>query len=252
MEVMAFYNKEDLQDIHKGLHAITSEKGDLYSAWFSIKLQSEAQDYAYNGFLGRMKALSHCIERIFHHCPPEIETIKSDELDDTTIFMQSFIFNVFGAIDNLAHVINFEKNLNLKKYDIGLTKKFKKFRGNVSQDFQDKLHELDKSGWFDYCENFRHALAHRIPLYIPPYIVTPDKVASHQEAEQKWHTALSNCEPVKAELFEKEMQKLGVFQPFITHGFNEEHKKMCFHSQVIADWRTLLELSKLTLAELTF
>lgn len=112
------------------------------------------------------------------------------------------------------------------------------------------MNEFDKSGWFDYCENFRHALAHRIPLYIPPYIVTPDNADSHKEIQDKWYKAISSGELVEANSFEKEMQDLGVFRPFIIHSFSEDHKQMCFHSQVIADWRTLLELSELTLSEI--
>lgn len=46
-----------------------------------------------------------------------------------------------------------------------------------------------------------------------------------------------------------EMKKLGVFQPLITHSFKEDHKQMFFHSQIIADWRTILEISSLTIEE---
>ena len=42
--------------------------------------------------------------------------------------------------------------------------------------------------WFDHIIDFRDALVHRIPLYIPPYIVSQDNDAKYQALEDQKHT----------------------------------------------------------------
>src|SRR3546814_11603884 len=54
----------------------------------------------------------------------------------------------------------------LNRNDIGLRPKSKKVRASLPQELQDYLSGHDE--WFRYLENYRDALAHRVPLYIPP------------------------------------------------------------------------------------
>ena len=63
------------------------------------------------------------------------------------------------------------------------------YRESFSAEFQAYLQELD--AWFGQLENFRHALAHRIPLYIPPYIIDPKNEQAYRELEAGMNAALA-------------------------------------------------------------
>ena len=47
-----------------------------------------------------------------------------------------------------------------------------------------------------------------------------------------------------------EQEKLAVFNPIMTHSFEEEAKIVVFHAQLIADFNTIEELGRKMLEEL--
>ena len=139
----------------------------------------------------RLKVLARCISNVFTEFTPERTELPSrDELSDATINVQSFVFNVFGAIDNLAWVWMHDY-IGQKRADgtpipdghIGLGAKNANVRATLSKEFQDYLTTLDE--WFDQLADLRHALAHRIPLYIPPYVIEQKDHAAYMEFEIK-------------------------------------------------------------------
>jgi hypothetical protein len=79
------------------------------------------QQYAAQGFLRRFNTMQHSIERIFEILPPEQDKRPSDAiLYDATVFIQSFVTNTFGTLDNLAWIWVSEKPLKLSRNKIGL------------------------------------------------------------------------------------------------------------------------------------
>ncbi len=94
--------------------------------------------------------------------------------------------NVFGALDNLAWIWVSEKPLKVARRQIGLGPKCEFVRASFSDEMRDYLTGL--GDWFDHIIDFRDALAHRIPLYIPPYIVSQDNDAKYQALEDQKHT----------------------------------------------------------------
>src|SRR5579862_8803813 len=86
-----------------------------------------AREHAHYGFCRRTKTLVRCIQNTFELIPPEQkEPPQSDTLNDTEINLQAFLFNEFGALDNLAWIIASEKGLKrsngkpLNRLDVGL------------------------------------------------------------------------------------------------------------------------------------
>lgn len=75
---------------------------------------------------------------------------------------------MYGCVDNLAWVWVYENGLNgkIRRNSVGLRAKHKEVRSTLSVGFQDYLVKLDP--WLDYIIEYRDALAHRIPLYVPP------------------------------------------------------------------------------------
>jgi hypothetical protein len=69
-----------------------------------------AKEFATQGYPRRLKVMVRCMDNVFTTIPPDRETLPSrDELSDATLNIQSFVFNVFGSIDNLAWIWVSEK-----------------------------------------------------------------------------------------------------------------------------------------------
>ncbi|MGB6176678.1 MAG: hypothetical protein WBF43_10170 [Methylocella sp.] len=216
---------------------------------------SRAKEYATNGFLRRLQTLVRCIDTVFKILPPDLAELPThDELLDATINIQAFVFNVFGSIDNLAWIWVWEKGLTnddgspISPLLVGLGKKNKLVRDSFSPEFQECLSKLDK--WFDNLDNFRHALAHRIPLYIPPYVVPNGKVAAYQQLIARMTEALNRLDFEEHERLSAEQMTLARFIPCVTHSFEEKVTPVFFHGQMLADFKTIEVLAQKILAEL--
>ena len=98
----------------------------------------------------------------------------ADELSDATINIQGFVFNTYGAVDNLAWIWLSEKGQKrrdgtpIPDKHVGLGHDNKSVRQTLSADFQAYLTGVDE--WLKFLASLRHALAHRIPLWTWPRI----------------------------------------------------------------------------------
>ena len=66
----------------------------------------------------------------------------------------------------------------------------------------------------------RHALAHRIPLYIPPYVIQHADVAAYDELAKKMNEAIMALDFAAYDNISAEQLKLGRFQPWISQSFS--------------------------------
>jgi hypothetical protein len=211
----------------------------------------KSQEFLLHGFTRRLKTLKRCIENIYTLCPPSSETNRMDGcIKDIEINLQSFIFNTFGCLDNLAWVWVSEINLKGKdgekidKNQVGLMSRYKQVRRSFSKEMQIYLKSVKINNWCQYLINFRDSLAHRIPLYVPPYCL------SYEEDEKQLSLNKEILEANKtmnynhrATLIE-EQNKLGTFIPIMTHSFSENSNHICFHSQILSDWNTIIEIAE--------
>ena len=170
---------------------------------------------------------------------------------DATMFLQAFVINVYGAIDNLAWIWTYEKPvLNtqgnaLPNAWVGFKRKHTHLRQSVSDETRAVLEGAD--AWFDFLEVFRDALAHRIPLYIPPFTMTEEAIrecnAFHAEVmAEGW--SLENHNRVMART-----REMGRFEPLMAHSVLARDRVL-FHPQMINDLSTVITLAELVLSEL--
>src|SRR3546814_10916617 len=109
-----------------------------------------------------------------------------------TLFPYTTLFR--SAIDNLAHIwcaempVTSPSGQPLNRNDIGLRPKSKKVRASLPQELQDYLSGHEE--WFRYLENYRDALAHREPFYIPPRGLGPAEQEEHNRIASEWNDAL--------------------------------------------------------------
>jgi hypothetical protein len=112
----------------------------------------------------------------------------ADETEDAAIQVQAFIVNVYGCLDNLAWVWVKERNVtqpngaDLPPGWMGLRKSNTTVRKSLGEGLRQCLESL--SGWFEYLEGYRDALAHQIPLYMPPYSIAPDDGSRYADLQE--------------------------------------------------------------------
>ena len=139
-----------------------------------------------------------------------------------------------------------EKKLTTEKGEpipagkVGLGKKCKLVRRSLPAEVRKHLKLLDP--WFDSLENFRHALAHRIPLYIPPYMVAEKDFAAYQLLEaQKAKTRGRGNERKYAQL-DARQKALTRYQPEMVHSATDGSKRIVFHPRLLSDFTTICEI----------
>lgn len=166
-----------------------------------------------------------------------------------TISLQSFVFNVFGCLDDLAWVWAVEKDLRsedghpLRPKDIGFNTR--SVRRSLPEDIRNYLDTLCE--WFGYLDDYRHSLAHRIPLYVPPYTAKPE---DHHRLEKQKNEAIERRDFTEYERLDAEQEELGKFLPIMMHSYGEGARPVWFHSQMLADWDTVAEIAKKVLDRL--
>jgi hypothetical protein len=103
---MSVFSPADLRALSDSYASLQSRLDALAEAYafFPYKTQ-DGKRYATHGFSRRFNTMHHCVERVFEIIPPEQEDKPSDAiLYDATVFIQSFVMNSFGALDNLAWI----------------------------------------------------------------------------------------------------------------------------------------------------
>lgn len=251
-----YFSQDALKMLAEGYSAIDIKLNRLIASYGALDLKNaRAREFARQGFPRRLKVMVRCIKNVFTLIPPEREALPSaDELADATINIQGFVFNTYASIDNLAWIWMFEKGQ--KRHDgtpipdnyVGLGPNNESVRGTLSPEFQAHLSGLDD--WLKFLAGLRHALAHRIPLYIPPYVIQNADAAAYNGLAAKLAAAVKKKDFVAYDALSSERLKLGRFQPWISQSYAEGAKPVVFHPQMLSDFNTVDELGQKMLAEL--
>lgn len=200
----------------------------------------------------RFGTLRRCIENTFSLIPPETEEIPNRQvLHDAQINVQAFFANVYGSLDNLAWVWVYEGGLEgtIQRNRVGLRVQNTELRSTLSEAFQNYLASRDE--WMEHVIEYRDALAHRIPLYIPPGGVPTRNVDAYNDLTRRMHEALYVLrDPSEWERLSAQQDELLIFQPMITHSITETTARFPFHAQMIADFLTVEEFGYKMLDEL--
>ena len=204
-------------------------------------------EYALHGFMRRLGTLRRCAQNVYSLYTPERTDVPSQESRaDLVINLQAFVFNVFGCFDNLAWIwvkaegVKTPKGKPLPANAVGLRKEA--VLASYPVEFRDYLAGL--SHWFEALEDYRHALAHRIPLYVPPFTITPEQLESFNHLEAGKLDALRARDLAGYHSLDAEQEALGTFLPVMTHSPAETRGHIYFHAQVLADWNTVVEVAE--------
>jgi hypothetical protein len=250
-----FYAPHQLAELQEGYWTVNRAYERLLAEYLSLRLSNDAAyEFTRHGFVRRLGTLKRCIENVYSIYPPErFDKPPRDECLDLAINLHSFIFNIFGAIDNLAWIWVKEKLITdrgrpLRDQQVGLRSGHAIVRESFSTEFQQYL--MSRDNWFQHLEAFRHALAHRIPLYVIPYTLHPDKLEAHNDLEDRKEKAYKQHDFLSYDQLDAEQEALGKFTPYITHSVGENAPFVPFHVQMLADWNTVVEMANEFLKEI--
>jgi hypothetical protein len=252
-----FFSEAALKSLADDLSALDGKLNKLVEGYVGLKLSKpRAQEFASQGFPRRLKTMARCIKNVFALIPPARQELPtSDALSDATINVQGFVFNTYGAVDNLAWIWVSEKGQTrgdgtpIPDSHVGLGPDNTSVRQTFSAEFQAYLAGLDD--WMKFLAKLRHALAHRIPLYIPPYVIRDADVAAYHELAGKMNDAIKAQDLSAYDALSAERLSLGRFQPWISQSFAEGAKPVVFHPQMLSDFKTIEELGRKMLEELS-
>jgi hypothetical protein len=249
-----FYSEKQLAELDEHRGKLVSQYANLILRFHSRTYRTElGREYAFHGFGRRLNLLRAAIEQVFTVLPPESDAIPGEEENlRATIAIQAFVLNVVGCVDNLAWIWVYERDVKasngteLDRKSVGLWKR--EVQATMSVEFRAYLDS--RKAWLESINDFRDALAHRIPLYIPPYGVDRSKIEELNRLDTEAHAALLRRDHVSYDRARGAQKRLGNFHPVTMHSFHEQSGHVYFHFQLLNDWLTIEELGLKLLEEL--
>lgn len=207
---------------------------------------ARAQEHMLHGAGRRVSVLRRSVENIFHLFPPSLERpLTHETLADVQINLHAFVINLYGVFDNWAWAFvlrhSLESNIGDRR-NVGLFKdKTQRF---LPPSLKEYLVSETIATWHEqYLKGYRDALAHRIPLYLPPAAWT------QEESEQYNRLEVEKIECIKSMRWERieevwaEQGNIG--RPCLTflHAFSDEEasRPVYLHPQLLCDSKAVVE-----------
>ena len=214
---------------------------------------SKANEYLLHGVCRRLKLIRRCVENTFNIFPVDRKAVLTEEeKTDLEINLHAFVININGLQDNLAWVYLFEKGLNAKVKNgalgVGLFKE--QTQAHLPAELRDYLSKETIMNWHkQYAKDYRDALAHRIPLYIPPFQMADTDMQKYQDIEGEIRIKIETKEFDKAcDLYAKQ-EAIGKPSLFYAHSTRDldSFSPMLLHPQVIVDSKTVIEITEMVM-----
>jgi hypothetical protein len=244
------YSEEQIHELYEGAERVCADLTDLVERmtlgkWRTLS-QPKAREFLHQGVCRRFNVIRHAIERVFAIFPPErTQILEREELLDVQTYLHALVINVYGVLDNLAWVFVIERGLEATfgdKRRIGLV--LPATQHHLPAPFRQLLQSKEFSDWYSiYAKNYRDALAHRVPLYVPPYSVKDETQWSKLEQEKFKHLAASDLEQFEA--LEKQQDALQQICAVFLHSTSdpEGSRPLVLHPQIVSDAMTVANLA---------
>lgn len=238
---MEFYGAENAQELLEDLEATTVVSREIAECYIMFDWAGErADEFAKHGVSRRLCNLADQIELVFESLPVDgVETPSQQARKLAETALQAFVFNTFGLIDNFAHVwvnqmqVLKTDGLAIPDNQVGLRKVNRSVWRSLPEGVKTRVMEYDT--WFEYQAEYRHALSHRIPLYIPPYVVFDSGLETYSRLGEEISEALKIKD---FELYDRllgQRAMLEHFRPRMMHSFGEKARPVKIHGQMLCD-----------------
>ncbi|MGH8427843.1 MAG: hypothetical protein ACRES7_07670 [Gammaproteobacteria bacterium] len=219
----------------------------------NLSHDDRAKEYLLHGVGRRLSVIKRAIQNIFEKFPPDSQgPLDSDVLVDVQLNLHAFVINLCGIFDNwawafvLRHVLGGEMQ-DRRKIDL-FKPAMQAFLPKVIKDYLTS--DIIAAWQKEYLKNYRDALAHRVPLYIPPAVYTPEKVNRYNNLENEKIEALKDRDFLRFNRASADQEVIGeacfTFQH--SHSDGSEPRLILLHPQVICDGKAVAEFGHLYLA----
>jgi len=223
---------------------------------FSGNLRNErAKEFMQNGVNRRLLIVYRCVEKIFDLFPPDrIELLEENDRLDAEINLHAFLINIYGIIENLGLAVAYENDLVSEESEHKLKAKSvnlfdRKFRRLLNPHLRLYLSEDTIAKWYmEYAKNYRDALAHRIPPYVPPAALNDEQQLRFEYLDQEINRQYPGGNFERITMLRDEQERLGRANPLFVHSFSEKAIPLYLHPQLIADFMTIEELVNIAIA----
>jgi hypothetical protein len=159
--------------------------------------------------------------------------------------------NLYGVFDNWAWAFVLRHQLEGEtggKRGIGLFNK--KTTKHLPSPLRDYLSSATITNWHDnYLKSFRDALAHRIPLYIPPAEYTTEEGERCSSLEREKAELINSMQLDRLDELYAEQEKIGSPSFVFLHAYAEDDppKPILIHPQLLSDAGSIVEFGTLFL-----
>ncbi|MBU2524917.1 hypothetical protein KKG71_07025 [Patescibacteria group bacterium] len=245
-KIMSYFKNEDVQKINSDLLTLKERYLNLVTKIFRLSenlKEEKAKEYLFHGVARRLDVIERCVENIYSIFPLERETLLNrEELKDVDINLHAFFINIFGLLDNLAWVLIHEKRLKINKKSVGLY--IDKAQACFEKEFRDYLNLDRMKKWHnEYLKNYRDALSHRIPLYVPPKTLTSEQKNHTDFIDKQLNDSIKLRDYNAMNKLHNQDDEIGSPCPFFIHSISEEESRyVVLHAQVITDFKTVEEI----------
>ncbi len=213
-----------------------------------------AQEYMLHGAGRRVKVLLRSLENIFQLFPPSQEhPLKPEDLSDVQINLHAFMINLYGIFENWAWAFIYRHGLESEigaRHNVGLFKK--RTQGFLPSVLKDYLQSESTSNWQEkYLKNYRDALAHRIPLYIPPATFTPEEWDQYNRLTEEQFQDIATMPRNRFQDTLTEQESIGRPCFEFLHAFSKEEGagSLALHTQLLCDSMLVIEFGNMFCAE---
>ncbi|MBA1145893.1 hypothetical protein H0Z60_02360 [Ectothiorhodospiraceae bacterium WFHF3C12] len=248
------YSEEKLAYFEEEFRRVTQGLQDLMQRTVVAEQEFEdakLKEHLLHGAARRLSILKKCVENIFDHFPPTVDApLQMDVLYDVQINLHAYFINLYGIFDNWAWSFVLRHDL-LKavggKHGVGLFRE--STRKHLAKPLQEYLVSNAIASWHeDYLKSYRDALAHRIPLYIPPAEVTKEEGERYKQLERDKIGLIRAMDWDALEAVHEEQRDIGRPSFVFLHSYEEEPPKpVLFHPQVLSDGLAIVEFGNLFL-----
>jgi hypothetical protein len=147
------------------------------------------------------------------------EPLSYDEQHTLSREINIIYMQLRGVLDNFAWCLLYERQPDLEGtircYDVGLfSQTFRKQCAAFSEvEDEIKVHDV----WNEEVKKRRDPVAHRIPLYVPPAVITQEEAKTYHALNDRFNDKLNSLKLDEAAFAFDEMNTVGAFFPYFVH-----------------------------------
>jgi len=184
--------------------------------------------------------------------PKRSDPLNSEENVVLNLHLNSLYFHLSGLLDNLAWAVTLESSLfsPFNELDPGDRKKVGLFKNQFLGKIQNKKDGIlykelkSKLDWYRQLTDLRDPLAHRIPLYVTPAILTEEEGEEYRQLRIQFHECMGKHDFEGAEKALDQQQVLGTYGGKFVNIENGNWQDYPITSQIEKDLENFIEIGK--------